>query len=419
MISGYMIRKITSSALLGSILFAFTFCSDYENDIIPENSSGDQGTEATSIQAPSLLYGIDTTDLDIIEGRIRRNQFLSEILNRYGISYTDLNSIIENSGETLDLRNIKAGNRYTLLLHRDSTAKAAYMVYNDSPETTYILDFTDSLKIRRINSEIAIRLKYSSGVIETSLWNAMVEKNMSPLLAIELSEIYAWTIDFFGLQAKDRFKIIYEEQFIDSIPNGITKIYGAWFSHSGTEFYAIPIIQNGVESYYDLEGNSLKKAFLKAPLRYSRISSRFSNSRMHPILRIRRPHHGVDYAAPIGTPVLAVGDGRVIMTEYQSGSGRIVKVRHNSVYTTAYMHLSRYGKGISVGKYVKQGDIVGYVGSSGLSTGPHLDFRFYKNGYAVDPLKIKAPPVEPVSEENLEKFKKVNSVIKQLLDSIE
>ena len=419
MISGYMIRKITSSALLGSLLFALTFCSDYENDIIPENSSEDQGTEATSIQAPSLLYGIDTTDLDIIEGRIRRNQFLSEILNRYGISYTDLNSIIENSGETLDLRNIKAGNRYTLLLKRDSTARAAYMIYNDSPETTYVLDFSDSLKIRRINSEIVTRLKYSSGIIETSLWNAIIDESLNPMLAVELSEIYAWTIDFFGLQAKDRFKIIYEEQFIDTISNGITKIYGAWFSHSGTEFYAIPIIQNGVESYYDLEGSSLRKAFLKAPLRYSRISSRFSNSRMHPILRIRRPHHGVDYAAPIGTLVHAVGDGRVIMAEYQNGSGRIVKVRHNSVYTTAYMHLSRYGKGISVGKYVKQGDILGYVGSSGLSTGPHLDFRFYKNGYAVDPLKIKAPPVEPVSEENLEKFKKVNSVIKQLLDSIE
>ncbi len=419
MISGYMIRKITSAALSGLLLFALTFCTGYENDILPENSSGEQETETTSVQEPYLLYGIDTTDFDIVEGRVRRNQFLSEILDRYEISYADLNNIIENSDEILDLRNIKAGNRYTLLLHRDSIAKAAYMIYNDSPETTYILDFTDSLKIRKINSEIETRLKYSSGVIETSLWNAIIDESLNPMLAVELSEIYAWTIDFFGLQAGDRFRIIYEEEFIGTISNGITKIYGAWFSHSGTDFYAIPIIQGGVESYYDLEGNSLKKAFLKAPLRYSRISSRFSNSRMHPILRIRRPHHGVDYAAPIGTPVHAVGDGRVIMTEYQNGSGRIVKIRHNSVYTTAYMHLSRYGKGISVGKYVKQGDIIGYVGSSGLSTGPHLDFRFYKNGQAVDPLKIKAPPVEPVSEENLGKFVKVNNVIKQLLDSIE
>ena len=196
-------------------------------------------------------------------------------------------------------------------------------------------------------------------------------------------------------------------------------MYAAWFEHAGTEFYAIPLIQDDIESYYDLEGNSLRKAFLKAPLRFSRISSRFSNSRMHPVLRIRRPHHGVDYAAAVGTPVLAIGDGRVTSASYDKSNGRIVRITHNSIYSTAYLHLSRFGTGIKAGKYVKQGDIIGYVGSSGLSTGPHLDFRFYKSGQAVDPLKVDAPPVEPVSEENSEKFRKISSVMKLLLDSIE
>jgi murein DD-endopeptidase MepM/ murein hydrolase activator NlpD len=221
------------------------------------------------------------------------------------------------------------------------------------------------------------------------------------MLAVELSEIYQWSIDFFGLQEGDKFKVIYDESFVDSNSVGISRIHAAWFYHAGHAFWAIPFEQDSVMSYFDEEGNSLRKAFLKAPLRFSRISSGFSNSRLHPILKIRRPHHGVDYAAPIGTPVQAVGDGQVIAAAYQRGGGNYVKLKHNGVYTTAYLHLSKFGKGIKQGAYVKQGDVIGYVGSTGLSTGPHLDFRFYKHGKAVNPLKVEAPPVEPVHEENL------------------
>ena len=178
---------------------------------------------------------------------------------------------------------------------------------------------------------------------------------------------------------------------------------------------AIPFIQDGKETYFDIDGNSLRKAFLKAPLQFSRISSRYSSSRLHPILRIRRPHFGVDYAAPVGTPVVSIGDGRIISATTENGSGKMVKIQHNSVYATAYLHLSRFGKGISPGVFVKQGDIIGYVGSSGLSTGPHLDFRFYQNGSPVDPLKVDAPPVEPVSEANNARFEKIKSVVLSLL----
>jgi murein DD-endopeptidase MepM/ murein hydrolase activator NlpD len=327
--------------------------------------------------------------------------------------------MLSNSKETLNVRDIKAGNSYTLFIRNDTLQRVDYFIYKDNPVTSYIFDFTDSLHIRRFENEIRSVIRYSSGTIESSLWNSMIDSKLNPVLAVELSEIYAWTIDFFGLQKGDRYKIIYEEEYIDSVSVGVRKIYAAWFEHSGNQFYAIPLLQDGVESYYDLEGNSLRKAFLKAPLRFSRISSRFSNSRMHPVLRIRRPHHGVDYAAPIGTPVHAIGDGRVSRASYDKANGRIVKITHNSVYSTAYLHLSRFGTGIKPGKYVKQGDIIGYVGSSGLSTGPHLDFRFYKNGYAIDPLKVEAPPVEPVSDENREKFEKVSTVIKLLLDSID
>ena len=220
------------------------------------------------------------------------------------------------------------------------------------------------------------------------------------MLAFELSEIYAWSIDFFGLQEGDAFRVFYDEQYVDSNYLGLGKIRGAVFYHAGEDFYAVPFVQDSVESYFDQEGNSLRKAFLKAPLRFSRISSRYSHSRLHPILKVRRPHLGVDYAAPVGTPVHAVGDGKIISAGYTKGNGNWIKIQHNSVYATAYLHLSRYGRGIRTGAYVKQGDVIGYVGATGLATGPHLDFRFYKNGYPIDPLKVKAPPVEPVKPEN-------------------
>ena len=198
---------------------------------------------------------------------------------------------------------------------------------------------------------------------------------------------------------------------------GLGRIHTAYFRHEQKEFYAIPFTQDSVESYYDLDGNSLRRVFLKSPLRYSRISSKYSHSRLHPILKIRRPEYGVDYTAPIGTPVETIGDGKVIKIAYDNSSGRMVKIRHNSIYTTAYLHLSRYNKGIRTGARVKQGDVIGYVGSSGLSTGPHLDFRFYKNNRPVDPLKVEAPPVEPVKEENKQAFDSVKAITVRRLSS--
>ena len=235
---------------------------------------------------------------------------------------------------------------------------------------------------------------------------------------MQLSEIFAWTVDFFGLQKGDGFKVIYEELYIDDKLLGTDKIYGAQFNRTGSVVTAIPFIQDGKESFFDTDGTSLRKAFLKAPCSFQESVPDISSSRMHPILRIRRPHFGVDYAAPIGTPVHAIGDGRVISATSENGSGRMVKIQHNSVYATAYLHLSRFGDGIAPGVFVKQGDIVGYVGSSGLSTGPHLDFRFYMNGSPVDPLKVDAPPVEPVLEENMARFEKIKTVILSLLGTI-
>jgi len=364
---------------------------------------------------PVFMYGIPADSFDLVNGKIRKNTFLSDILLRHGVSMLEIELVMKNSRSVFDVRKVKSDNNYILFCEKDSIARARYMVYEHDPTTCYVFSFNDSLNITPFRKEIKSEIRYATGIIKTSLWDAMIESNLHPTLVNKMSDIFAWTVDFFGLQKGDNFKVIYEELFIDDKSLGAGRIYAAQFGWSGSVIMAIPFIQDSTESFFDIEGNSLRKAFLKAPLQFSRISSRFSSSRMHPVLRIRRPHYGVDYAAPVGTPVHAIGDGRVVYARTESGSGRIVRIQHNSVYATAYMHLSRFGAGIASGVHVSQGQIIGYVGSSGLSTGPHLDFRFYMNGSPVDPLKVESPPVEPVHEANKEKFNRTKTVITELL----
>ena len=400
--------------------FLLTFFSCISNiEAVPEIAGFSNGTMNDEEPAvPVLLYGIPVDSFNMVSGNIRPNSFLSTILLQYGVPMKEIDMAIRSSSDVFDPRKIKSGNSYILFLDRDTIGRARYMVYEHDQSTSYIFSFRDSLNITPYYREISSEIRFASGTIETSLWDAMISGGMHPTLAVQLSEIYAWTVDFFGLQKGDNFKVIFEELFIDEKSLGTGKIYGARFTWAGNTIYAIPFLQDGKESYYDLEGNSLRKAFLKAPLQFSRISSRFSSNRLHPILRIRRPHYGVDYAAPVGTPVVSIGDGRVISATNEGASGRMVRIRHNSVYSTAYLHLSRFAAGISAGRFVRQGEVIGYVGSSGLSTGPHLDFRFYRNGSPVDPLRVEAPPMEPVSEENLERFGKAKTVVISLLETI-
>jgi murein DD-endopeptidase MepM/ murein hydrolase activator NlpD len=401
--------------ILVVLVFISVSCNNSVNNK-PEFASVVSDTAVyQKISSPVLLYGIPSDSFDLVSGHIKPNGFLSGILLQHGVTMQEIDQAVKNSKTVFDVRNIRSGNNYILFCDRDSNARARYLVYEQDPSTCYIFSFNDSLNITPYRKEIKSEIKYASGTIETSLWDAMINGGLHPSLANELSVIFSWTVDFFGLQKGDNFKVIYEELFIDDKSLGTGKIYGAQFNRTGSSITAIPFIQDGKETYFDVDGNSLRKAFLKAPLQFSRISGRFSSSRMHPILRIRRPHFGVDYAAPLGTPVQAIGDGKVISATTENGSGRMVRIQHNSVYATAYLHLSRFGAGISPGVFVKQSQVIGYVGSSGLSTGPHLDFRFYQNGSPVDPLRVDAPPVEPVSEENMPKFEKNKTVVLSLL----
>jgi murein DD-endopeptidase MepM/ murein hydrolase activator NlpD len=399
------------------VLLLSVSCKDNVRTL-PEPSSAKSDTSNNlKSNNPVLLYGIPSDSFYLVSGRVKPNAFLSAILVKHGVSMQEIDKLIRNSKAVFDVRTIRSGNNYILFCDKDSTARARYMVYEHDPALCYIFSFNDSLNITPFRKQIKSQIRYSSVTIETSLWNAMKAGGLHPSLVNELSKVFAWTVDFFGLQKGDNFKVIYEELFIDDTSLGVREIYGAQFNGSGSAVTAIPFIQDGTESYFDTDGNSLRKAFLKAPLQFSRISSHFSSARMHPILRIVRPHFGVDYAAPVGTPVYAIGDGRIISTTTQNGSGKMVRIQHNSVYATAYLHLSRFGQGILPGVLVKQGDIIGYVGSSGLSTGPHLDFRFYQNGSPIDPLKVDAPAVEPISEANRTRFEKNKFVVLSLLGS--
>ena len=370
-----------------------------------------------TVPEPKLLYGLPADSFHIEESTVFRNQNLSDILIERGVSTQAVDQIAKNSVTVFDVRKMKAGNRYTVFYSTDAARSPLFLAYDNNGVDYYLYSLTDSLKVTAGKHEVISKRQTVTGIINSSLWNAMKESNISPLLAVELSDIYAWTIDFFGIQKGDHFTVIYDEDFVGGESIGLGKIYSASFTQGGITFYAIRFTQEDGDSFFDEKGNSLRKSFLKAPLQFSRISSRFSNNRMHPVLRIVRPHHGVDYAAAKGTPVVSIGDGVVLQKSYQAaGGGNFVKIRHNSVYTTTYMHLSKFASGLKAGSRVRQGEVIGYVGSTGLSSGPHLDFRVYVGGSAVDPLKIKSQPAEPVKPANLIKFNTLRDSVLQMLN---
>lgn len=367
---------------------------------------------------PVYLYGICIDSLDILEGKVQKNEFLANILQKEGVSYNTVNYIDRNCRKVFDVRKIKVGNKYAFLMTRDSIPQAKYWIYEIDRTSYAVFQLTDSIAAWRGEKEVITKVDHVGVEIKSSLWNAMSEAGCSADLILELSDIYAWTIDFFGIQPGDSCKVIFEEKYIagDTVPFGIGNVMASYFKNKGEGKYAFSFEQNGRKEYFDENGDNLRKAFLKAPLNYRRISSTFSNGRMHPVYHVVRPHHGVDYAAPIGTPVQSIGDGTVIAKGWdKKGGGNYVKIKHNSTYTTTYMHLKGFAKGISQGCKVKQGQTIGYVGSTGASTGPHLDFRLQKNGTYIDPLKFKSPSAEPVAKENMEAFRhSVDTLIRVL-----
>jgi murein DD-endopeptidase MepM/ murein hydrolase activator NlpD len=365
----------------------------------------------------NILYGINADKFYVEQSIIEPDMYLSTLFERYKV-IGKLQGILEKAKDIFDVRKIKRDQKYSVFFKKDTSRTVEYIVYEKDKTNYIVFDLRDPLNVYEGRKKVDVFIKEAGGVINSNLWFDMEEAGLEPVMAIPLSDIFAWSVDFYGLQINDRFKLIYEEKFVNDSSIGYGKILAAYFEHYGDTIYAIPFNQDTVVSFYDQKGNSLKKAFLKAPLNFTRIASQFSHARMHPILKIVRPHLAVDYSAPSGTPVVALGDGTVIFAAYSGGAGNFVKIKHNSMYTTGYMHLKGYGPDIRIGARVRQGQLIGYVGSTGLSTGPHLDFRVWKNGENIDPLKMESPPVEPIKDFNKANFDKAKKVYMDWLDKI-
>lgn len=413
------IKKISVISIGVAIIALVSLFKSSESSIVTHNGSLyavgiDQNIIYNDIKKE---YGITIDSFNIFQNRIKKNYNLAKLLFEAGLDNNLIEKATARSAEVFDTRKIKAGNSYRLYYTKDGTNKLTYFVYKHSPTEYLKISLGEEPRALQGEKEIVNIRKTCSGVVSSSLWATMIENNIDPMMSIRLSEIYAWTVDFFGLEEGDQFKVIYDEQFVDSIPIGIGEIYAASFTHKGENLFAYEYEKDGVKSFFDENGKSLRREFLKAPLKFSRISSGFTRSRMHPILKIRRPHTGIDYAAPTGTPIHSVGDGMVIAKGYTKSAGNYIKIKHNSVYVTGYNHMSRYPNGIKKGQRVLQGQIIGYVGSTGYATGPHLDFRMWKNGQPVNPLKIKAPPVKPISEEDQPNYQLAINPLKKELDS--
>lgn len=374
--------------------------------------------DETYTPEPLTKYGIPVDSLVLYEGVVLPRETLSDILGRYNVSSADIYKLAEKADGIFNLRRIKAGQNFSVLCLNDSMQTVKYFIYEESPTSFVVFNLGDTINVYTAEREIERRIKISDGTIESSLWNAMISNGDDPQLALELSNIYAWTIDFFGIQRGDSYKVMFEELYVEGQRIGIGKIFTSVFKHLNNDHFAFYYEQDDDGDYFDEQANSLRKSFLKAPLQYSRISSHFSHRRLHPVHRVYRPHHGVDYAAPTGTPVMAIGDGKVTFARYKGAAGNMVEIVHNSVYKTQYLHLSKYGKGIREGVRVKQGQVIGYVGSTGTSTGPHLDFRVYENGKPVNPLTVKSPPAEPIKPEYKDDYLNHADSLKHLLQEI-
>ena len=412
-------RIIAGVLIIGAIIVLTTVLL---RDNKPDTgiSTPDKDTIPLAEKIPVLKYGLPADSFLLVYDTVQSGSSLSDMLRPYQVSLLKIDKLGHMSNDSMRIDRIRAGQAYVMFCNPDSSngMRADLMVYENNGIDYTVYDFRDSVNVWHGQKPVEYREKGVKGVIESSLWMALKNQETNTSLALEMSEIFGWVIDFFGIQKGDEFRIIYEEAWVDGKPLYVERIKAGMMVHMGREYWAIPFTVDSVESFYELDGGSLRRTFLKAPLKYNHISSRFTNSRFHPILHRNTPHRAVDYSAPTGTEIRTVGDGVITLRQYGNGAGNYVKVKHNSVYTTVYMHMSRFGE-YQIGDRVKQGDVIGYVGSTGLSTGPHLHFEVHKNGVQIDPLKLESPPAEPVPDSLTDAFNETKSIWVEKIQGIE
>ena len=375
--------------------------------------SEDSGPQQDSI--PPLGFFEDRYRM--VEDKVKDGEIFTALMSRLGMEHQDALALAGECGDVFDVRKMRAGN--TVKAYYGEGEAPQYVVYDQDRIHRVIFKTADSLAAWLYSRPVEVTREYADVTINSSLWNDMVEAGAPTMLIVSLSEIYAWSVDFFALQEGDRFKVLFDKKSCEGEFISVDTIYYAEYISGDTVIPAIMYDQgDGGNIYWKADGESLRKAFLKAPLKFTRISSGFSYRRRHPVTGQVRPHTAVDYAAPSGTPVMTIGDGTVLSAGWTNGGGKTIKIRHNASYTTSYMHLSRFANGIKEGAHVHQGQVIGYVGSTGMSTGPHLDFRVWKNGTPVNPLTLESPAATPILPENLSALDSTHRVYKQIIDSL-
>jgi murein DD-endopeptidase MepM/ murein hydrolase activator NlpD len=363
----------------------------------PNNSAANNYSGATK-------FGIPVDSFNVIEKTIQRNEFLATILEVYHVNDSVISALAAKSKPVFDVRRMAAGRQYAVFCSKDSLEKASYFVYQPNAIDYIVYDLRDSIRIYTGKREVTTRMLTASGTIQGSLYETFEKAGADPALAMKMADIYAWTIDFYSIRQGDWFKVMYEQRYVKDEPIEFGAIQSAVFSHNGETFYAFYYEADSVQAgdYYDEHGKSLRKAFLKAPLKFSRITSRYTMKRFHPVQKRWKAHLGTDYGAPYGTPIIATGNGVVTESRFTSANGNYVKIKHSNIYTTQYLHMRK--RAVRAGQAIRQGQVIGYVGSTGLATGPHVCYRFWKNGKQVDPLRQKFPAAIPIPDEGLSSF---------------
>lgn len=398
-----------------SFIFFFSSC----NSIATNKEEVE--TIVEPLPVPNLHFGIDLNRHEVVEKIIQKNDTFGEILQDNGFDYPQIYSILEKINGKVAIKKLRYGKPYSIFYAKDSLKTPEYFVYHPDVRGYTRIKLQDSVYGERFTKPIKTLILQASGTIENSLYESMIDNGLDQTLAYYLSDVYAWTIDFTRLQKKDRFKVIYTEKFVDdTVSIGVDRIKAAYFEHKGSPFYAFefePDPEKGIIDYFDQNAKNLRRAFLKAPVKFSRISSRYNLRRRIAYYGNKiRPHKGTDYAAAVGTPILATANGTVVKSSYTRGNGNYVTIKHNATYATQYLHMKR--RKVKVGNFVKQGDVIGWIGMTGNTSGPHVCYRFWKNGRQVDPYKQKLPEAKPISEELKIKYLDAISSVKSELDCI-
>ena len=394
------------------LFIVFISCNDQENKI--------ENKEPLYHENKNIKYGFDFNKFFVNEKKIKRGDTFGSILESNGIDYPEVHNILQNIKNQVSVKKLNIGKKYFILFSDDSIRRPEYFIYTNDITSFLYIKLKDSIYGKKVNKPIKIRELDAKGVIESSLYETMINNGYNEQLSYYLSDIYAWTIDFFRLQKGDRFKILYQEKFVDDTTSiGISKILAASFEHKGKiieayEFKADSV--KGITDYFDDDAKNLRRAFLKAPVSFGRVSSRYNLKRKISFYGRVKPHKGTDFAAAVGTPIMTTADGRVVKSSYSKGNGNYVTVKHNNTYSTQYLHMRR--RKVKVGQYVKQGDVIGWVGMTGFTSGPHVCYRFWKNGIQVDPFKQKLPEAKPISSKLKSIFLDYKIPLKERLNCI-